>query len=85
MFLSVYQVEKDIILICPIKLMLILITCKRFCLAAFFTVKLMFIPLVINMRMATHSSYSCLENSMDRGAWKAMIHRVVKSQTQLSN
>ena len=25
--------------------------------------------------------YSCLENSMDRGAWLAMIHRVAKSQT----
>ena len=29
--------------------------------------------------------YSCLENSMDRGAWRATIHRVAKSQTQLSN
>ena len=27
--------------------------------------------------------YSCLENSMDRGAWWAMIHRVTKSQTRL--
>ena len=27
--------------------------------------------------------YSCLENSMDRGAWHAMVHRVMKSQTQL--
>ena len=24
---------------------------------------------------------SCLENSMDRGAWQATVHRVVKSQT----
>ena len=24
--------------------------------------------------------YSCLENSMDRGAWSAMVHRVTKSQ-----
>ena len=24
--------------------------------------------------MATHSSYSCLENSMDRGAWRATVH-----------
>ena len=22
--------------------------------------------------------YSCLENSMDRGAWRAMVHRVAK-------
>ena len=28
--------------------------------------------------------YSCLENSMDRGAWWATIHRVTKSQTRLS-
>ena len=27
--------------------------------------------------------YSCLENPMDRGAWQAMVHRVVKSWTQL--
>ena len=29
--------------------------------------------------------YSCLENSMDRGAWWATVHRVTKSQTLLSN
>ena len=29
--------------------------------------------------------YSCLGNHMDRGAWKATIHGVAKSQTQLSN
>ena len=23
--------------------------------------------------------YSCLENSMDRGAWRATVHRVAKS------
>ena len=28
--------------------------------------------------------YSCLENSMDRGAWWAIVHGVAKSQTQLS-
>ena len=27
--------------------------------------------------------YSCLENPMDRGAWRAIAHRVTKSQTQL--
>ena len=27
--------------------------------------------------------YSCLEKPMDRGAWKAIVHRVTKSQTQL--
>ena len=29
--------------------------------------------------------YSCLENSMDRGAWWAIVHEVTKSQTQLSD
>ena len=28
---------------------------------------------------------SCLENPMDRGAWRAAVHGVAKSQTQLSN
>ena len=27
--------------------------------------------------------YSCLENSMDRGAWWATVHGAAKSQTQL--
>ena len=29
--------------------------------------------------------YSCLENPMDRGAWRATVHGVAKSQTQLSD
>ena len=29
--------------------------------------------------------YSCLENSMDRGAWQTTVHGVAKRQTQLSN
>ena len=33
--------------------------------------------------MATHSS--CLENSMDRGAWQTAIHGVTKSQIRLSD
>ena len=35
-----------------------------------------------------HSSplqYSCLENSMDRGAWRAPVHAVPKSRTGLSD
>ena len=27
--------------------------------------------------------YSCLENSMDRGAWRATVHGVTKSRTRL--
>ena len=29
--------------------------------------------------------YSCLENSMDKGAWKSTVHGVPKSQIQLSD
>ena len=29
--------------------------------------------------------YSCLENPMDKGAWRATVSGVAKSQTQLSN
>ena len=29
--------------------------------------------------------YSCLENSMDRGAWQATVHGVAKSRTQLND
>ena len=29
--------------------------------------------------------YSCLENSMDRGAWQAAVHGVAKSWTRLSD
>ena len=29
--------------------------------------------------------YSCVDNYLDRGAWRAKVHRVAKIQTQLSN
>ena len=29
--------------------------------------------------------YSCLENSIDRGAWWAIVHGVTKSRTRLSD
>ena len=29
--------------------------------------------------------YSCLENSMDRGAWQAAVHEVKKSQARLGD
>ena len=29
--------------------------------------------------------YSCLENPMDRGAWRPAVHGVAKTQTQLSD
>ena len=35
--------------------------------------------------MATHSSFSCLENPMGRRSWWATVHRVTKSWTGLGN
>ena len=32
-------------------------------------------------KIATPLQYSCLENSMDRGAWWVTVHGVTKSQT----
>ena len=29
--------------------------------------------------------YSCLENPVDRRAWRVIVHRVAQSQTQLSD
>ena len=29
--------------------------------------------------------YSCLENTMYRGAWRAAVHRLAKSRTRLSD
>ena len=29
--------------------------------------------------------YSCLENPMNRGAWRVIVHGFAKSQTQLSD
>ena len=33
----------------------------------------------------TPLQYSCLENPMDGGAWKAAVHGVTEGQTQLSD
>ena len=33
----------------------------------------------------TPFQYSCLENPMDKGAWRAAVHRVAMSWTRLSN
>ena len=29
--------------------------------------------------------YSCLENPLDSGVWRATVHRVMKSQTELND
>ena len=33
---------------------------------------------------ASPLQYSCLENSMERGAWWATVHGIAKSQTRLT-
>ena len=33
----------------------------------------------------TPCQYSCLENPMDRGAWKAAVHGVAEGRTRLSD
>ena len=35
--------------------------------------------------MATHSSIFALENPVDRGAWRAIVHGVAKSRERLSD
>ena len=39
----------------------------------------------LEKEMATHSSITCLENSMDRGAWQAIVDGVANSQIQLDD
>ena len=41
--------------------------------------------LVIRESNGTPLQYSCLENPMDRGAWKAAVHGVAKSRIRLSD
>ena len=38
-----------------------------------------------NLGNGTPLQYSCLENPMDGGAWKAAVHAVTAGRTQLSN
>ena len=40
---------------------------------------------VLEEEMATCSKYSCLENSVDRGAWWVTVHGVAKSQARLND
>ena len=39
----------------------------------------------LEKEMAYQLQYSCLENSMEGGAYQATVHGVTKSQIQLSN
>ena len=42
-------------------------------------------PLEKGMATTEVIQYSCLETSMDRGAWQATVNELAKSQTQLSD
>ena len=37
----------------------------------------------LEKEMAAHSQYSCLGNSMDRGAWQATVHEGAESDKAL--
>ena len=39
---------------------------------------------LLEEEMASHSWYSCLENTMDRGTWCATVHGVTENGTRLS-
>ena len=41
--------------------------------------------LLVHWDDSTPLQYSCLENPMDRGAWKAAVHGVSEGRTRLSN
>ena len=44
-----------------------------------------FLPCFSREGNGTPLQYSCLENPMDGGAWRAAVHGVAKSQTRLSD
>ena len=46
---------------------------------------LLVFPLPLRGGNGNPFQYSCLENSMDRGAWLTTVHGVAKSQTRLSD
>ena len=46
--------------------------------------RLRFDPWVGKIPWGNPLQYSCLENTMDRGAWRATVHRVTKSRTRLN-
>ena len=39
----------------------------------------------LEKEMVTQLQYACLENPMDGRAWWAIVHRVAKSRTRLSD
>ena len=45
----------------------------------------MFLDLETEKAMAPPLQYSCLENTMDGGAWWAAVHGVAEGRAQLSN
>ena len=43
------------------------------------------VQIVIEHRQGTPLQYSCLENPMDGGGWKAAVHGVAEGRTRLSH
>ena len=46
---------------------------------------LLFVDFLIREGNGTPLQYSCLENPMDEGAWKAAVYGVAEGRTRLSN
>ena len=44
-----------------------------------------FLMMLVGEGNGTPLQYSCLENPMDGGAWRATVHGIAKSRTQLSD
>ena len=55
------------------------------CLSLHHTILFDYSSFVIRESDGTPLQYSCLENTMDRGAWRAAVHGVAKSRTRLSD
>ena len=65
--------------ICKIKILLILHIFD----SEFLKLKYSWFGLPLGERNGNPLQYSCLENPVDRGAWRAAVHRVAQSRTRL--
>ena len=46
---------------------------------------ILYVPMVVGEGNGIPLQYSCLENPMDGGGWKAEVHGVAEGQTRLSD
>ena len=63
------------------------VSCKQHIYGSFFVLFCFLYPLSLSVGEGNGNPvhYSCLENAMDGGTWKAAFHGVMKSQTRLSD